>query len=245
MTPLLFFFFLIAFAYSAAGFAGGSSYLMALTLAGWSQSQSAPVALACNLAVSAIGIWNFHRAGYLRLSFVMPFAALSVPMAFLGSQVHLPKKVFLFLLGTSLAIAALRLFISRVDIGLARPLSARELWKRALPTGALLGFFSGAIGIGGGIFLSPLIILSGWAPIAEASAAACFFIFVNSFSGLLGKIQIGAVLSDALPLLLFSALCGGWLGSRLGTKRLPEVGMRRVLAALLLFVSANLLLNVF
>ena len=245
MTETLpFWFFLIALAYSVVGFAGGSSYLLVLTLAGLSHMQSAPVALVCNLVVSSLGVWNFYRAGHLKWSLVLPFMVLSIPMAFVGSMFQVSKKVWLVLLGISLALAGLRLLLSKIEFESSR-VSTQRLWKTGLPAGAAMGFFSGMIGLGGGIFLSPFLILTRLATIKQASAAASVFIFVNSLSGLIGKIQHGAVFPDFLPMLVLSALCGGWIGSRLGSGRVPQYGMQRILAALLLYISVNLLLKAF
>jgi len=240
--PILF--FAVAFIYSTVGFAGGSSYLLVLTLAGFTHTQSAPIALICNLVVSSVGFWNFYKAGHFRFRLVLPFMALSIPMAFVGARVPLGKELFFLLLGICLALAGLRLFLVKTGVANKRDLSVRELWFLALPAGGFMGFFSGLVGIGGGIFLSPFLILSGFATLSEASAAASFFIFVNSLSGLLGKMQSGLTLDHSMWILALSAFCGGWIGSRLGSNRLPLAGLQRVLAALILFVSANLLLKV-
>lgn len=244
MLPITF--FAVAFIYSMVGFAGGSSYLLVLTLAGFAHTQSAPIALICNLAVSSAGIWNFYKAGHFRFRLILPFMVLSIPMAFLGARVPIGKELFFLLLGICLAFASLRLYLVKTGAADKRILSVRELWSLALPAGGFMGFFSGLVGVGGGIFLSPFLILSGLATLSEASAAASFFIFVNSLSGLLGKMQSGLILDTNLWSLVFSALGGGWIGSRLGSRRLlPSTGLQRVLAGLLLFVSFNLVLRVF
>ncbi|MGH7197706.1 MAG: sulfite exporter TauE/SafE family protein, partial [Candidatus Omnitrophota bacterium] len=203
-----------------------------------------PIALFCNLVVSSVGFWNFYKAGYFDAKKVLPFAALSVPMAFIGAKVPIGKEAFTLLLGFSLAMAGLRIFFLRKDRGEGRVLSQKEWWIYGLPIGALIGFFSGLIGIGGGIFLAPILILTRWAKLKEASAAAAFFIFVNSLSGFISKFKPEVFTDHNLFILGLAALAGGVVGSSLGARRLPEIRMQQVLAGLLLFVSANLILQV-
>ncbi len=236
-------FFAVAFIYSSVGFAGGSSYLAVLLLAGFSYGEIKPIALFCNLVVSSVGFWNFYKAGYFDAKKVLPFAALSVPMAFLGAQVPIGKEAFTLLLGISLALAGLRILYIRKDRGQRRPLTQMKAWVYGLPIGALVGFFSGLIGIGGGIFLSPILILMRWATVKEASAAAAFFIFVNSLSGLLGRLPSGFSFGPDIMALGAAAFMGGIFGSTLGAKRFEEVWLRRVLAALTLFVSMNMIVK--
>jgi len=237
--PLLF--FVIALVYSSVGFAGGSSYLAVMVLAGLPYPEMKPIALSCNLLVSSIGFWNFSRAGYFKLRTVLPFAVLSVPMAFLGAKVPVGKEVFTVLLGVSLAMAGLRIFFLRKDRDEVRSLTQKEWWAFGLPIGAAIGFFSGLIGIGGGIFLAPVLILTRWAKVKEAAAAASFFIFVNSFAGLLGRFEPVMFADHNLFIMGFAVLLGGAIGSSLGSRRLPEFHLQRVLAGLLLFVSFGLI----
>ncbi len=245
MTPLPFLFFLIALTYSTVGFAGGSSYLLVLTLAGFSHTQSAPIALFCNLIVSGVGFFNYYKAGHFRFKRVLPFMMLSLPMAYVGARIPLGKEVFFLLLGVCMAFAGLRIFLMKTDLEDKREMSTQKLLFLGVPAGGLMGFFSGLVGIGGGIFLSPFLILTGMATLSEASAAATFFIFVNSLSGLIGKMQSGLILDMQLWPLALSVLGGGWIGSRLGSKRLPLAGLQRILAALILFISTNLIWKAF
>ncbi len=240
--PLLF--FTIALVYSTVGFAGGSSYLLVLTLAGFPHTQSIPIALVCNLAVSSVGFWNFARAGHFRFRFILPFMVLSIPMAFVGSRIPIGNELFILLLSVCLAFAGLRLFVTRLVPIEPRLSEFRQLWFLGLPVGAMMGFLSGLVGIGGGIFLSPFLILNRLASIKEASAAASCFIFVNSLSGLIGKAQHGFILHGDWWMLVFPALCGGLVGSRLGSRRLPLIGLQRILAGLVLFISISLILKV-
>ncbi len=243
MLPFLF--FLVALVYSSVGFAGGSSYLLVLTLAGVPQPESAPTALVCNLVVSSVIFWNFFKAGHFRPRLVLPFMALSIPMAFLGAKIPIGKQAFLLLLGISLALASLRILFLREEKGKKSTANFKELCRVGLPAGGVMGFFSGLLGIGGGIFLSPFLLLTRLADMKEASAAASFFIFVNSLSGLVGKMQNGFSINENLPLLVLSVLCGGWIGSRLGSDRLSSGGLQKILAGVILFASTNLILKTF
>lgn len=243
---LPFFFFVVALVYATVGFAGGSSYLLVLTLAGFSQPQGAPIALICNLIVSSVGFWNFSRSGHFRFRLILPFLALSIPTAFVGSRILIAKELFFILLGFSLAFAGLRLFFLENRPSDKRLISVRPLWFLGLPAGGVMGFFSGLIGIGGGIFLSPFLILTRLASVREASAAASFFIFVNSLSSLIGKMQNGSLtLPEGWWLLALPAFFGGWIGSSLGSKRVSPVKAERVLAGLILFISINLMWKTF
>ncbi len=239
MLPLIF--GVIAFFYSMGGFAGGSSYLLALTMAGVSHPQVQATALFCNLAVSAITFLHFRAAGYFRPRIVIPFVLTSVPAAYLGALTHLPKQAFIALLGFSLLMASLRILFSKTDVQVRKRMTLAEINRWALPLGGAIGFLSGIVGVGGGIFLCPILILLKWANIKEASAAASFFIFVNSLSGLAGQMQNGsAVHPDLLSLALVAAV-GGFLGSRVGSKKFSPAFSRRVLASILGVVSIQLL----
>ncbi len=242
--PLIF--FLVAFVYSLAGFAGGSSYILFLTLAGFSHTQSSGVALLCNLIVSAITFYHFKKAGHFRWNLVWPFALSSIPALWLGSQIQIQKETLLVLLGLCFAIIGLRLLFSKTVLFSQAPETGLNHSRRialALPSGALMGFFSGLIGIGGGIFLSPFLILTRWADAKKASAAAACFIFINSLVGLLGRVGQGFEFSQGYWLWILPALVGGWLGSRVGSGLVSQIKFERVLATFYLFLSANYLLK--
>lgn len=239
-----FLFFLIALIYSSVGFAGGSSYLLILTLAGISHESSAAVALVCNLAVSSVTFWRFFKAGHFHFRLVLPFMALSIPMAYFGATLSIEKQVFYFLLGASLALAAFRLYFLKESYE-KRSLNFKKIILVGLPAGGVMGFFSGLIGIGGGIFLSPFLIFTRLANLKEASAAASFFIFVNSLSGLVGKAQSGFYISQDLTPLIFAAFFGGFIGSQYGCERLSWLGSKKILASLVFFISSNSLMKAF
>ena len=225
------------------GFGGGSSYLAVLVLLGLPHQQIPPLALICNLIVTIGGFWNFYRAGHFRLGKVLPFVVLSIPMAYWGGTFLIGKKLFSLLLGVSLMAVAVRMILGGKEFQITREASSKQAWIFGLPVGALLGFLSGLIGIGGGIFLSPLLLLMRWVNAKESAAAASFFIVVNSFAGLIGHWQKGVFQLDGLLPLGIAVFLGGQIGSRLGAYRLPQVSLQRVLAGLVFYVSARLLMN--
>ncbi len=243
MLPLLF--FSAAFLYSLVGFAGGSSYLLILALAGVSQALIPSTALVCNLAVSSVAFYHFSKAGHFNFKRTLPFIMLSIPMAFLGAKINLPRELFFILLGISLMAASLRIFITQKDLEIKGSIASMEMWGVGLPVGAGIGFFSGFLGIGGGIFLTPLLMLMRWMSAKEAAATVSFFIFVNSLSGLLARFQNGFTGHPDILMLALAALAGGTIGSMIGSERLSVRYFQKALATLLLYVSVNLLMKAF
>lgn len=243
---LPFIFFLIALIYSMVGFAGGSSYLAILILAGLPYKQVPPIALICNLIVSCSAFWHFYKGGYFNFRKILPFVIFSIPMAFIGGKITLSKEVFYLLLGFSLLIAGTRMLMPDKNFEEMREVSLKEIWFLGLPIGAGLGFLSGLVGIGGGIFLSPLLLFMRWVNAKEAAATASFFILVNSFSGFLGQIQKNAIVAHQSFIFLgLAVFLGGQIGSRVGSYRLPRLTIQRITAVLILYVSINLIGKVF
>ena len=239
--PLLF--FLVAFLYSIVGFGGGSSYLAILVLAGLTYQTIPPIALLCNLIVVTGGFIHFYRAGHFNLNRVLPFVITSIPMAYWGGRMLINEKVFSLLLGFSLLAVAVRLFLPDIYNDEARQMSNKQEWLVGLPVGALLGFLAGVLGIGGGIFLSPLLLLMRWVNVKQAAAAASFFILVNSIAGLAGQATKGVFHLEMIIPLGLAVLIGGQIGSRLGSFHLSKKGLARILAVLVLYVSVRLIGN--
>src|SRR3989338_2648575 len=236
-------FFAIALIYSMMGFGGGSSYLAFLALAGLPYQNIPPIALICNIIVTGGGLWHFYRGGYLKFERVLPYLVLSIPMAYLGGRTSIGKDVLSLLLGLSLFVVALRMLLPEKLFEVSRQVSAKEAWTIGLPLGGFIGFLSGLVGIGGGIFLSPLLLLMKWVNVKEAAAAASLFIAANSLAGLFGQIHKGTVeVGSMLPLGL-AVFIGGQIGSRLGAYHLPKIRLQQMFAVLILYVSVRLLLG--
>lgn len=239
LVPL---FFLTALSYSTAGFGGGSTYLALLALFSFPYAAMPQTALFCNLIVVSGGCILFIRQGTLSWQRILPFVVTSIPFAYLGGRMPIGKKLFTLLLALSLLSAALRLLLSEETVTGDRIFDVKQTWKVGPPVGAALGFISGLVGIGGGIFLSPLLLIMKWADARQAAAAASFFILVNSLAGLFGQITKGGThLAWQMMLPLLAAVfAGGQIGTRLGTMRLSKLSLQRITAVLILSVSVRL-----
>lgn len=246
MEPLIYLiplFFLTALIYAMAGFGGGSTYIALLILFAVPYELVPPLALLCNLIVVSGGFVIFYRQGHFSARKVLPFIVTSIPAAYVGGSLPIGKTVFALLLGASLLVAAFRMLLSEKAFVVKKVVPWRTAWTVGLPSGTLLGGLSGLVGIGGGIFLSPLLYVLGWANAKESAAAASFFILVNSLAGLLGQFSKGADLPAPgvlLPLGLV-VLIGGQIGSRLACGKIPKLALQRVTAGLILVVAIRLL----
>jgi uncharacterized protein len=223
--------------YSSVGHGGASAYLAVMALAGLAPAVMRPSALVLNLIVAAIAAVRFARAGHFCWRLFWPFAVASIPFAFLGGAITLPDAVYRRLLGVVLLFAAYRLW--RV-FGGGGSLRTPSLLT-ALLWGAAIGMLSGLTGVGGGIFLSPLLLLARWAEPKPTAAVSAAFIWVNSFAGLLAKPASLAALPPGIPLWAIAAAAGGILGASLGSRRLPGLALRRLLALVLLVAGGKLL----
>lgn len=229
---------LAAFLYASVGHGGASSYLMLLTWFGFMPDAIRPGALMLNLAVSGIAFLAFQRKTQFPVKLFLWFMAGSVPASYLGAGIRLDAEVYRSLLGLLLLFPVLRLFGWIKAAGqVARPVS----YPLALGIGALIGLLSGMIGIGGGILLSPVLLLLGWADLRQTAAMSALFIFVNSAAGLAG---IDASIME-LPQLFYSllplTLLGGMLGAWLGANRFKAPAMRYALGLVLLIAAAKFL----
>lgn len=231
--------FVVAILYSSVGHAGASGYIAVMSLLGLTAAVIKPTALALNILVAAIASWQFMRAGHFSWRLFWPFAALAVPMAYVGGAIVLPAAAFKLLVGVVLLYSAARFFIASPQEKAVRPVSL----PAALAIGAVIGLLSGLTGTGGGIFLTPLLLLMGWARAKSAAAVSALFILLNSAAGLLGNVASTRNLPADIPLLLLVAAAGGWIGSTLGSHRLPPLAIKRLLAAVLTIAGAKLLLS--
>lgn len=230
-----------AFAYASVGHGGASAYIAAMALAGIAPAEMRPIALALNLLVSAIATYKFKRAGYFRWRLFWPFAVVSVPLAFVGGAITLPGHAYKTLVGVVLIYAAWQLWRSARAGEEMRDVHEPPL-ALAMAVGALLGFLSGLTGVGGGIFLSPLLLLTGWAGTKQTSAVAAPFILVNSIAGLAGGFAVQAAsLPAQIWMLAVAVLIGGWLGAEYGSQRFANPFIRRMLAVVLAVAGAKML----
>ena len=245
-------FFLIALTYATAGFGGGSSYLAVLALAALPTGEMRAIALVCNLIVSGGGVFHFWRAGEMPWRKALPLVLCSVPAAYLGGRIELPREQFLGLLGIVLLFAGLAMWLRPRAVRGAGELPADDPPpERAVSgwlagaLGAGLGFLAGLVSIGGGIFLSPVLFLQRWAAARAIAAMTSLFIFVNSLSGLLGQLSQGIEFSwPLLGVLALSVLIGGQIGTRLTLERLSATAIRRIAAVLIIVVGVRLLVQV-
>ncbi len=228
--------FVIALLYSSVGHAGASGYIAVMSLLSLAPAEIKPIALALNILVASIGSWQFWRAGHFSWSLFWPFALLAVPCAFLGGYLNLPTHVFKVIVGVVLLLSAAQFLLRPPAEGESRP-PARPV---ALGVGAGLGFLSGLTGTGGGIFLTPLLILLRWAKTKTASATSALFILLNSISGLAGNFSATQTFPRFGISLLVAAGVGGAIGSHFGSRRLAPLVIKRLLAIVLIIAGLKL-----
>jgi uncharacterized membrane protein YfcA len=229
-----------AFAYASVGHGGASAYIAALALAGVAPAEMRPVALLLNVLVSAIGTYKFRRAGYFRWRLFWPFAVVSIPLAFVGGAVSQPGHAYRTRVGLVLVYAAWQLWRSARAGEEMREVREPPL-VRAMAIGAALGFLSGLTGVGGGIFLSPVLLLLGWAGTKQTSAVAAPFILVNSIAGLAGGFTMKAASMPAYVwALAVAVLAGGWFGAEYGSRRFANPRVRQILAVVLAAAGAKM-----
>lgn len=231
-----------AFGYALVGHGGASAYLAAMALAGIPPHDMRPIALTLNIAVSAIATYKFQRAGHFRWRLFWPFAAVSIPLAYAGGAITLPGHAYKALVGAVLVYAAWQLWRSgRSGEEMREVREPPVAW--AMLIGAVMGLLSGLTGVGGGIFLSPLLLMLGWAGTKQTSAVAAPFILVNSIAGLAAGFVAGtASLPQHIGFLAVAVVIGGWLGAEYGSRRFANPHIRRVLGIVLAVAGAKMIL---
>lgn len=242
MTPdvlvLAVLFFAAALLYSSVGHAGASAYLAAMALVGVAPETMRPTALVLNLFVATIVVVRFARAGHLPWRNLVPLAAGSIPAAFLGGSIDLPGEIYRPLVALVLVAGAVRLATARAatddEEGPGVPIIPGVI------AGATIGLLAGLTGTGGGIFLTPLLVLAAWTGTRDAAGLSGAFILVNSISGLAGLLIGGASLPSAMPLWVGSVAAGGLIGSWIGAARFSILSLRRALALVLLLAAGKL-----
>src|SRR5437016_5762363 len=231
--------FAVALLYSTVGHAGASGYLAAMALFNTPPSLMRPTALSLNIIVATVGTIRFLRAGFFSWRTFWPFAVASIPASFLGGWLPLPASVYKGLVVAVLFYSAVRLFFSarRADTQETRlvPIGV------ALIVGAAIGLLSGLTGVGGGIFLSPVLLLMHWATTKETSGVSAAFILVNSIAGLFGQLPAISHVPRNLVYWAPAALIGGWIGTELGTRVLPVSNIRKWLSVVLVLAGLKLL----
>lgn len=237
--------FLIAMLYASVGHGGASGYLSVLGLTPLPPQAISTSALILNLLVSGTSWQSYLQAGHYHFRLVWPFLLASIPAAFIGGWLHISGPVYYTVLGVVLLFASARTAwpdSTLADTSVYRngvPLPA------ALLAGGGIGLISGMIGIGGGIFLSPLMILFRWADAKQTAAASAFFILINSLSALAGRLASGNLIVGHLWPLLIAGFIGGLLGSYMGAFRISMVGLRRLLAIVLLAAAVKMMSQAF
>ena len=239
-------FLVTAVAYSSVGFGGGSTYNALLILAGMDFRLVPAIALSCNILVVTGGVYHYSRAGVLSLNKLLPFITLSVPMAWLGGSLLVSEQVFIGLLGVSLLVAAVQMLAKTHAPVTLKNYSKTGYWLTAAPVGGLIGLLAGITGIGGGIFLAPIIYFLRLAPVRTVAGITSAFILVNSIAGLAGQMMKTGDYSpmqgwvQAWPLFVV-VIIGGQIGSHLSAYHLPETWIKRLTAILMLYVAVRLI----
>jgi len=247
-------FLAMAALYASVGHAGASGYLAVMGLFGFAPAVMRPTALALNIIVALVATAQFHRAGLFQWKLFWPFAVVSIPAAFVGGAMTLPVRGYRILVGAVLLYAAVWMFrstlnrrIDRADNTVAPSSSDDELVPHrptlsvALPLGLTIGLLSGLTGVGGGIFLSPILLYMGWAATREASGVAAPFILVNSIAGFMGQLSGVAQVPDSILVWGIAVLAGGWLGASYGSTHAPNAVLRRILALVLVIAGIKLI----
>ena len=232
--------FLASTLYASVGHAGASGDIAAMVLVGVPAAQMKPVALVLNLFVATIGTIRFYRAGYFSWSLLWPFVITSVPFAFIGGRITLPGTIYRPLIGVVLIYAAYRLIVlskgqPEPDTSKGAPVLPAMLW------GVVIGLLSGLTGVGGGIFLSPLLLLMGWAGTRQTAGVSEAFILANSLAGLAGNVAVVHKLPQMILWLIPAAILGGIIGSGLGSRRLNPVTLRRLLGMVLVVAAVKMI----
>jgi uncharacterized membrane protein YfcA len=229
--------FIVAVLYSSVGHGGASGYLAVMALFGTLPEVTRPTALILNLFVASIAFVQFYRAGHFDWRIFLPFAAGSIPMAFVGGGVHLPTTVYKIILGICLFLAAIRLAL---NLKSEKEVRAPQIWI-CLLIGGILGLVSGLVGVGGGIFLTPILLLMNWTETKKAAGISALFILVNSISGLAGNYAQVLKLPASVYVWIMAAIIGGIIGATLGSYRFNSLVLRRVLAVGLTIAGAKLI----
>lgn len=243
MELILFCILLMALLYASVGHGGASGYHAIMALFAIETSHMKSTALILNIFVAGISFYHYYKGGYFKWKIFFPFALSSIPLSYIGGAIAVQEEIYKGILGFFLVFAVLKMLgISRKE-----QKDLKELpFSVGIVFGGILGFVSGLIGIGGGIILSPVLLLFGWAKMKEAAAVSALFIFVNSVSGLIGILNSGNYKPiENISLWILIAIIGGFVGSYLGSKKMSNSGVRYLLGIVLSLASIKLLITFF
>ena len=240
-------FFVTATIYSSVGFGGGSTYLALLLIWGVPYHIFPAIALLCNIFVVSGNSYNYIRAGNLNLKLLLPYLIGSVPLAFIGGTLIIDKEIFEILLFIVLSIAGLLLLLNNKSYGEKKIIIKKINFFISIIIGSILGFISGVVGIGGGIFLSPILFLLRAGKPKHIVTTASLFILINSLSGIAGQLTKSTVLNEIQNywFLLLVVLIGGQIGNYLNLKIFPTRILALITAILVLFVAVRMSLKIF
>ncbi len=226
-------FFIVAFAYSSVGLGGGSSYTALMAIFSVSFLAIPTISLTLNLFVTSIGSFNFIRKKHARLRLILPFFISSIPMSYIGGSLKLPKGIFYWILLITLIIVALRIYLWE-KISLKLNIGNIQQIILSLLIGSVLGLIAGIVGIGGGVYLVPLIIILGLGTEKEAAACGAIFIWANSMSGLIARLQHNPInIAEFIPLII-AVVLGGTFGSYLGSSKFKPATMQKLLGGIII-----------
>ncbi|MCL5128170.1 sulfite exporter TauE/SafE family protein [Algibacter sp. L4_22] len=228
---------IISFLYSSVGHGGASGYLALMAIFSFAPETMKPTALLLNIFVAGISFYYYYKAGFFNKKLFLAFAITSIPFAFLGGTIEIDASIYKKILAVLLIFAILKML--NVFGKESDNIKEIKLWKGLL-FGGTIGFFSGLIGIGGGIILSPVILLFHWGKMKEAAAVSALFIWVNSASGLVGQLYSGVTIEKESFLLVAIALIGGILGGYYGSKKINNMQLRYILAFVLIMACGKL-----
>lgn len=233
---------IIAFLYAAVGHGGASGYIAVMALFGILPMVMKPTALSLNILVASLGTIQFYKANFFSWKIFLPLIVTSIPCAYIGGAIQLPQQIYKQIIGIVLLYSAYQLFFIKKN-----KINQPESDIKAMPlyisliVGAVIGFASGMTGVGGGIFLSPLLILMNWASVRNTAGISAAFILVNSIAGLLGHISSVQNLPEFIPYLAIAALIGGSVGAYMGSRQFAPLTIRKLLSFTLLIAALKLI----
>lgn len=236
-------FFLVALLYSSVGHAGATGYLAVMAIAGIQPALMKPTALMLNILVASIASYKYFRKDAISLRMLLPLIVVSIPFAYLGGRINLPPQYYKPLVGMFLLYSASRAFLTAKENAVYAIQTPR--WPILCAVGATLGFLSGLTGVGGGVFLSPLMLMFRWAPIRTISGTAAGFILVNSISGLMGLMSVSSHTMDGMGWWMAAVILGGLIGSEFGSNRFSAPTIQKLLAGTLLIAGIKLVSSSF